>query len=484
MEHTSNIVKTLAHELTSGGLIGKQDSVVVGVSGGPDSMALLNLLHVSNRQLGWHLKLHVAHLNHRLRGEESDADARFVQEAAHQLHLPCTIESREIATLAGKAKLGIEEAGRRERFAFFERICLRVGARIATLGHHADDNAETILHRILRGTGMRGLAGIQMVRPLSPGSEIRIVRPLLHFPRSELRQYLLENNISFREDRSNRASEPMRNRIRNVLLPLIEQQINPQAREALLRLADQAHWLQEFFAETIDRTLESLVVSRTDQQLVLNADALARKSRLMQAEIVRTAYSSFGLGEQELGFIHLAGVLELVADSAGGRKAQLPGGMIVEKRYHQLILSLPSEQPRETIAPNVMVRVPGVTNLSVRGLQIECQVREASSEEIARLKSQGSRHQENVDFDAVRLPLVVRSRAPGDRFMPLGAPGAKKISDFLADTRVDPRERTRINLLCDQLGPIWVIGHRIDDRVKLTPVTRRVLHLKASPLKS
>jgi len=495
------MLRSLARELLAERLLKSDDAVVVGVSGGADSTALLHLLVGLNQTTEWHregglpLRLHVAHLNHQLRGDQSEQDAAFVQAAADSLSLPCTVDRRDVRvrqealeppgegfTRAGPQSGSVEEVARRERYAFFERVCLQVGSKVVAVGHHADDNAETILHRVLRGTGVRGLAGIPRSRVLSADSDIRVIRPLLSFTRAALRTYLADAGIAFREDASNASNEPMRNRIRNILLPRIEAEVNPQVREALTRLGEQAHWLQEFLQETVERTFESLIVSKTDQVLVLNADALARKSRIVQAELIRQAYVSFGMGEQDLSFIHLVAALELIGDPTSGKLVQLPGGMSVEKRYHQLIFSLPSDEAREAVAEEIAVHLPGRTLLPVRRLEIDCSELEVSVEDIPRLRREANRFDEYVDREAVRGPLVVRGRRPGERFCPLGAPGSKKLADFLADAKVDPKDRDRVAVLCDQLGPIWVIGHRIDDRVKLTGLTRRVLHLRARPL--
>lgn len=476
------MIKSLSQALLDDRLLNQDDTVVVGVSGGPDSMALLHLLLALNQEAGWKLRLHVAHLNHGLRTEDADKDAAFVQAASDSLSLPCTIDRRDIAKLAEEESIGIEEISRRERYAFLERVCLQIGCKCVAVGHHADDNAETILHRILRGTGLRGLAGIPRSRPIHTGSDITVVRPLLHMTRKAITDYLADSGIASRDDRTNTSNEPMRNRIRNVLLPQIEADINPQVREALTRLGEQAEWLQEYLGETVQRTFETLIVSRTDQMLTLNNDALARKSRIVQTEIIRLAYRSFGLGEQNLAFSHLVSVLDIVADEASGKQTQLPGGMTVQRRYHQLLFSLPTDEPREDIAPEIAVHLPGRTILPVRRLQIDCEIRDVSSRDIAELRRAATRMEEYVDFEAVHPPLVVRTRRPGDRFIPLGAPGSKTLSDFLIDAKVDPQQRKRVAVLCDHLGPIWVIGHRIDDRVKLTELSKQVLYLRARPL--
>jgi tRNA(Ile)-lysidine synthase len=202
----------------------------------------------------------------------------------------------------------------------------------------------------------------------------------------------------------------------------------------------------------------------------------------VQTEIIRVAYRSFGLGEQDLSFAHLSSALDLIADPASGKLIQLPGGMTIEKRYNQIIVSLPTDEPREDIAAEIAVHLPGKTVLPVRRLKINCAIEEVCGDDIPRLRKNTEKMQEYVDLASLHPPLVVRTRRPGDRFLPLGAPGSKKLSDFLIDAKIGPQERQRVAVLCDQLGPIWVIGHRIDDRVKITALTRRVLHLSARPL--
>lgn len=478
------MLKTLAQSLLTEQLIDKDDRIVVGVSGGPDSIALLHLLLELNRTDEWRLDLHIAHLNHKIRGQDAEQDAVFVQATADRLSLPCTIDSRDIPTMAKQQSISIEETGRQERYAFFGRVCLRTGAKIIAVGHHADDNAETILHRIFRGTGLRGLGGIPPTRPLAPDSDVRIVRPLLKITRQSLLNYLTDAGVDYREDHTNDFNEPMRNRIRNNIIPLIESDVNAQVREALTRLGEQAQWLQEFLGETVQRTFNTIIISHTDQEIILNADVLSRKSRIVQTELIRMAYRSFGLGEQNLAFTHLVSVLEIIADFASGKQATLPGGMTIEKRYHQLIFSLPSDEPRESMAPEIVLHLPGLTLLPMRRLEIECTVKDVATTDIPQLRHTGTPMEEYIDYNTVLPPLVVRSRRVGERFFPLGAPGTKKLADFLSDSKVDPKEREKVAVLCDHLGPIWVIGHRIDDRVKLTELTSKVLHLRARSLES
>ena len=490
-------IKSLAEEIEADALLAKGDRVVVGVSGGSDSMALLHALVDLNNEWGYALSIHIAHLDHGLRGPEGEKDAAFVHGAADGLELSCTVERRDVGSLAGGGKGSVEEVARRERYAFLERVCLQTGARVVAVGHQRDDDAETILHRIVRGTGLRGLAGIPRCRILGEASGIRLVRPLLRYDRRALLAYLAEAGVPYREDRTNRDASMMRNRIRNVVLPMLAEQVNPQVREALLRLGEQARWLEEYLRETVQRTFETLIISHTDQELTLNASALSKKSRIVQTELVRRAVASFQLGEQDLGFARMVAVLDLAADPVSGKQLHLPGGMTVSKRYNRLIFSMPTDEPRETIAAEIAVHVPGRTLLPIRRMEITCDLSTIDAKTLSQRRQRqhavslaqpgagrGGEQvfEELVDYDCVRLPLVVRTRSPGERFWPLGAPGSKKLSEFLTDGKVDPEARQRVAVLCDQLGPIWVIGHRIDERVKLTPQTRQVLRLGARPV--
>lgn len=475
-------IRALADAITEDGLFEKNATVVVGVSGGPDSMALLHALCALNEDVDYELRLHVAHVNHMLRGFEAEKDAAFVEAAADSLNLPCTVYACDVASIAKEKSQSIEEAAREERYHFLERVCLQIGAQQAAVGHHADDHAETILFRILRGTGLRGLAGIPTHRPISPMSDALVVRPLLRFTRAQIIQFLSQRGIPFREDRTNASTEPMRNRIRHLILPKLEEEVNPQVRDALIRLGEQARWVEEYLNETAQRTLETLVISRSDQALTLNVSSLARKNRIIQTELLWRSVASFDIGQQDLSFTHIKAVLELINDPASGKQVSLPGGMTVSKLYDRLIFSMPTDQPRESIAPDVVLHVPGMTHLPVRGMEVLCEFGDFDLKELDAWRKEEHVIEQIIDFDKVHLPLIVRARRPGDRFWPLGAPGSKKLSEFLIDAKVTPDDRDRVAVVCDQLGPVWIVGHRIDERVKLTRQSKRVLSIKARSL--
>lgn len=468
-------------------LLGRDEAVVVGVSGGPDSVALLHLLHSLKSQEGWSLQLHVAHMNHQLRGAESDADAAFVERLAKSLGLPVTLESVDVRARAKERGGSLELVGRQCRFEFLERLCLKLGWHTVAMAHHADDNAETILHRIIRGTGLRGLGGIRIVRSLRPGSDIRIIRPLLPFRRAQIEDYLAQKGLESRLDATNHSSEFTRNRLRNIILPLLREKFNPQVDEALLRLAEQARGADAYLSETSERQLESLVVSHDTSQLTLHAQLLARKPRVIQTQVIRHALLRLGVGEAELTYGHLEAVANLAAGREGNKTLDLPGGLRVARRYSRLVFETQSGAPVEPTAEEMRVSMNGVTLLPAFGMEIAAELIEADEETVAaHIRRQAGRGQTNyeewLDAGQVTPPLVARPRRPGDRFLPLGMTGMKKLSDFFIDEKIDPQLRDRAVVLCDQLGPVWVAPFRIDDRVRLHRGTRQILRLRARPM--
>lgn len=213
---------------------------VVGVSGGPDSTLLLHAMSDLSQQLDLRWHIHAAHLHHGLRGAEADADAEFVARLAARLGLAWELDRVDIRSQVAEQGGSTEEVARQRRYEFLERVALRVGSDLVVVAHHADDNAETIFHRICRGTGLRGLAGMRDARPIQPGSRVRLLRPLLLHRRTQIEELCRLRGVEFRTDASNQTGEFTRGRVRNTILPLLREQVNPNVSEALLRLGEQA----------------------------------------------------------------------------------------------------------------------------------------------------------------------------------------------------------------------------------------------------
>ncbi|MCG3136303.1 MAG: tRNA(Ile)-lysidine synthase [Phycisphaerae bacterium] len=323
---------------------GRGEPLVVAVSGGPDSTALAWLLHEMNQteNCGW--ALHLAHLNHQLRGSEAQRDADFVTRLAQQQGWNFTVESRPIRQLAGQSKLTIEETARQERYQFFEQVAQHYGGKAIATAHHADDHIETILHRLLRGTGLRGLAGIPPCRPLHNGSPVWIIRPMLNVLRSEIMRYLHDHRFEYCHDESNDQLQFTRNRVRHELLPYLEKNFNPAVRGALLRLGEQTRWMYDHLQELVQAKYP-LISWRDSEEpqrraVELAVDLLQKESPLVQSELIRMAVVELGAAEKSITFQHYLAVMDLIEDKTTGKHLQLPGGLLVTRQREQIVLAL------------------------------------------------------------------------------------------------------------------------------------------------
>lgn len=317
-------------------LIPRGSTVVCAVSGGADSMAMLSGLHAVNkmRRCGW--TLHVAHLDHNL-PHDSTAMMAFVRRAATAMDLPCTTDIVDVIALSRASGRSVEEVGREVRYAFLHRVARQVDAAVVAVAHHADDQAETVLHRILRGTGLRGLAGMPDQRPIEEGSAIQLVRPMLAMRHDDLAAYLQYRGIPFMYDATNDdVLAATRNRIRHDLLPQIEQTINPNVVAALVRLAEQADRAGRAIRELAETALADIRIGSDDGETCLDAIAFALLPRALQTEIVVLVVEQSGSGLRGLGNERI----EAVADAANGdgrfRRIELPGGLVVERRGTRL----------------------------------------------------------------------------------------------------------------------------------------------------
>lgn len=454
---------------------------IVGVSGGADSTLLLHCLrHLSERRaLRW--DLHVAHVHHGLRGSAADEDALFVETLSHELRLPYHHERVSISAEIAAAGGSVEEVARRQRYVFLERVALATDASGILVAHHADDDVETIFHRICRGTGIRGLAGMRDRRPIQPGSRVLLLRPFLRQRRATIEAVCAERGIEYRTDGTNLENDYTRCRIRNLVLPLLREQLNPNVSDALLRLAEQARWLETYLRDAAARVFDSLLVSDQHDRIILNTRALLGKPRVIQAEVVRRAVSLLPGGETDLSFTNVEDVLRLAADRSSGKELHLPGTMLVRKIYDRLEFRMKADEDECTELTPVFVQCPGMTPLPQLDAVLHAELREIASDKLEEVRKCASPFEQWLDYERLQMPLMIRGRREGDRFHPLGAPGGKSLSDYFIDEKIDPPTRARTGILCDQAGLVWVMPYRIDERVKLRATTKVALRLVLKP---
>lgn len=447
--------------------------VVVGVSGGADSMALLHILNSLRNRL--EIKLQVAHLNHGLRGEEAREDASFVEAAAQALGIPCTVSEANVAEIARQGKLSIEEAARQARYEFLFQVANEVGGDRIAVAHNADDQAETLLIHLLHGTGPEGLAGMKPVSGL-------VVRPLLEIRRREIENYCLTSRIPFRTDSSNFDLTFLRNRIRHQLIPVLTE-YNPNIVENLVRTAEIIRGENDYMdGEVLSATSEVLKV--TGEKICLEESVFSGLDLAIQRRLIRQVYRQLLGKDAALDFSHVERVREFILSGQTGKVLELPGSAIVEKTYSGAVFFVSSpedlSEQKDVVWEEIELEVPGITSLDAVNAIVEAAV--YPFEEVKTKVYTADQEEAFLDGEKLDYPLKVRQIKPGDTFHPLGSSGRKKIKDFLIDEKVPRQKRTTVPVVTDSRGIVWLVGYRIDERAKITDKTRQVLYLRVKPV--
>ena len=440
--------------------------VLVALSGGADSVALLHIL----RELEAAAEVvvaGVAHFNHQLRGDAADADERFCRELAAGLGIPIEVASADVRAIARTARRSIEDAARTARYAFFEAAADRLAADAIAVGHSLDDQAETFLLRLIRGAGARGLGGI---RPRVG----RVIRPLLEISRDDLRAYAAERRLAFREDASNEDVSIPRNRVRHRLMPLLRE-CSPGVADALAREAELARTDEDFLGRAaIDFAASVVLVSR--RGIEVDAGAVAGAHPAIASRVVREALEKAAPG-RFFGHDHLRAVVALA--QGAGAEVSVPG--LTVRRVGGRMLFAAAEPADRPFSNSFCVP------LSIPG-EVALPRWRVSAEAIAGLEQPGALRARNrlvaVAAAPLKLPLAVRSRQPGDRFRPLGMQGrARKLQDFLVDRKVARNERDTLPLVVDSDDRIvWVVGQSVAEDFRVTGPSQGVILLKARRL--
>ena len=456
-------------------LLGGVRTVVVGLSGGPDSACLLDLL-VSMAERGEiDVAVHATHLNHGLRGDECDADERAARSLADRIGVPITVEQADVPALRAEEGGSVEEVARRARYAFLASVAETVGAEAVAVGHHAGDQIETVLHRLVRGTGLRGIRGMALSRLIGPESVVRLVRPLLETRRTEILAHLEARGLSYREDSSNADPSFTRNRIRNELLPLIEAEYNPGFGAALLRLSRAATDAYELVADVAHTAVVDCVSGH-----VVDIREFTLAHGAVRPLLIDAGLDAVNPAHPQLDAKHYDAIVDLALDGRPGSRLDLPGGLVAMRARDVISFAegLPDAAPR---AVRVGIVCPGETEVpgAGAGATLRTEVVDRAEFDFESFRAAKTRYDEVVDADAVGEPLVLRSLEKGDRFRPLGLGGTKKVGDFLTDLKVPVDERARTLLLTAAGRPVWLVGYRLDEGVKVTEETARVLRVSA-----
>ena len=496
-------------------LIPRKELVVVGVSGGADSVCLLHVLTKWRRRLG--IKLHIAHLNHQLRGVESEADAEYVSNLAGSLDIPSTIDRQDVAAYRTERNCSIEEAARELRYAFLARVAREVGAHRIAIGHTRDDQVETILMHILRGTGITGLCGLAPCSPMaydSQGMSLRdsslslrrsssslpvsplslrakrsnllVIRPLLDITREETTSYCREHQLEPRIDSSNLSPSFFRNRLRLHLLPLLRQ-YNPSIDQALLRLADIAKGDNALIEQQASGLWDE-VARQENNAIYLDKKQIANLPIALQRHLLRTAVTRLAGDVRDIEASHIEAARSLLNKPAG-KRIPLPHGLVCHGGYDELVIA--SEARQSQLPPCPFPPLPGKFPLKVPsktifpGWKVVASIvreRAVSASSRGALSTSKRTGQSNFvayfDLHKIGTKLFVRQRRPGDRFQPLGMSMPKKLYEFMVDAKIPRSWRDHIPIVCSPRQIIWAVGWRIDGRVKTTKASKKILRLE------
>jgi tRNA(Ile)-lysidine synthase len=439
--------------------------VVVAVSGGADSMALLFALF--ELRSVYNMRLIVAHVNHQLRGEEAEQDALFVERQAARLGLPFHQTCIDVKALQKSAGISVQQAARQLRYRFLHALHQALHATRIALGHTADDQAETLLMRLVRGSGPAGFAGIPAVR-------LPFIRPLITVSRPAIYAYLQSEHCPWVEDSSNAHTVYFRNRVRLDLLPQLRQ-YNPQIVRHLNELADMLRAESQVLEQQVDEWAVQTLAWQTRGRVEICCRLFGLAPVAIQRRLLRHVIDALSTSPEAVGFRHIERLRQFIVSGKQECRCSLPGEIGVERRAETVLLWKRSRLP--AIPGMLALPVPGKVDLVSLNIRLTAEV-SLKPCHWGRMSPQRA----FLDLDRIVCPLQVRFRQPGDCFYPLGAPGSKKLQDFFTDTKIPRGERPYVPLVVSHREIVWVVGYRIAEPFKLRPETNRVLLLQCSVL--
>lgn len=453
-----NIEKQFLKTIKKYDMVKKGDKIIVGVSGGPDSVCLLNLFNKFRDNLG--IFLYVAHLDHMFRGKESEEDACFVKTLCQKWNIPFFSDKTDVPKFAKNYGLSPEDAARRVRYDFFRRVKGQIKAQKVATGHNQNDHEETILMNILRGAGLDGLVGIDPVRGI-------YIRPLIEIPREAIEKYLKLEDIPFRIDATNLTTDYFRNSLRLKLIPIIRKKYCPHFGQSLRRLSEITRRDLSFLKQATEKA-EADVVRYQPEKVIIDIEKFLKQHEAIKFRLVRSAVERLSGNVKDFEIRHTKLLADFIEEASPGSVIDLPKNLQGIKEYDNFVLSKASFG--EIPDYYYVLSVPGETTIKDTGINIKTYIKPKDE-----IKMTPDTNTSYLDYDKIDSNLIIRNRRPGDRFKPLGGMGFKKLKNFFIDEKVPRRKRNQIPIIESDGKIVWVGGMRIDDRFKVTEETKTVL---------
>jgi tRNA(Ile)-lysidine synthase len=432
------------------------ETVLVGLSGGPDSVCLLRLLHMLREE--FNLKLHAVYVDHNLRPDETPDEIKFCQDLCKKIDVGFTVRSLDVVSYAKERRLNKQEAARELRYRAFDETAFEIGADRVALAHNADDQVETLFMRLIRGSGPKGLSGI-------PPKRGKIIRPLIETKRRFIEDFLDAEKIPFVVDSSNLRPDYFRNKLRQSLIPMLRE-MNPNLTETITNTMSIIQEEDRYFEIIVTKTLMRLISRKTTERIELFMMPMEIVDTVILRRVLRRAIAETQ-GLRGISFAHIEDIINLIKHGRSGARLYLPKGIRVIKEYSLLIMT--SEKPVKV--SSCELNPPAKLPIRESGVVIDATFAEKGIDGVTEKSSV------LLDAGLMRFPLLVRSRRPGDFFFPAGFGRKKKLQDFFVDEKVPRDERDKVPIIVSGDDIVWIAGYRADERFRVTQHTQKILRL-------
>lgn len=448
-------------------LINENDKILVALSGGPDSVCLLHILYDLKDVLK--IQLAAAHVNHMLRGKDSERDQEFTKNLCNELKIEYYCKKVDIDIIAKEKNISHELAGREERYKFFEEIIEREKYNKVAIAHNLNDNAETVLMRIMRGSGLEGLIGIKAKR----GD--KIIRPILCLNRDEIEKYISSNNIATCLDKTNLEKDYSRNKVRLDLIPYMKENFNNEIISTLNRMSNVLDIDNDFIENEVQNVFEDFVSMNVHDITCINKELFSKHSAIVTRVIKRCLIVTSG-SYMNFESKHILEVINL-ASFETGKKIHLPNGLIAENVYGDIFLKKKDELTHEK-AFEVFIKKENLNNLEVEFTDYSVKFEIILNKNNKQISNNSLI--KYFDYDKIKEDIEIRTRKDGDKFKPLGMKGSKKLKDIFINLKIPREERELIPLVCFDSEIAWVVGYRVSETYKICSETQNILKISVN----
>ncbi len=452
------IVENVLSTINKCDMVQEGDAVIIGVSGGMDSMCLLHIFNRIKDQLG--ISIYGVHVHHGIR-EDAGEDVKIVEETCERMDIPCHVYYFDVKKLAKSHKLSLEEMGRKIRYDVFEEFRSSVGNGKIAIAHHRNDQAETVIMNMLRGTGLKGIGGIRPVRDY-------IIRPLIDCTRVEIEHYCNKHQISYRDDYTNELTIYTRNKIRHTVIPYVQEHFNRNFAQNLVNTANMARCEDDFIQGIMLEKMDQ-VISCEDDVYTINVEGFNALDMVIRSRMIRQILNQLG-ALKNIEYKHIDQIIHL-AHKEVSKKIQLPKGIVAKKSYSSIIISVLGENKTKDF--EIDINLWSKNYIESLGSYIELSLLKVEKDNIPK-----NLYTKWFDYDKIKYNLKVRNRRRGDVIAIKGIDGDKKLKKYFIDCKIPKEERDKVPLLADGSQIMWIIGHRISENYKVTESTKKILEVK------